>query len=394
MKKKLLALVMVLNTFHVSAQQRLVVADKLTHEPIAQASIYTKENGRFHSTITSDQGEAAVAFPFKRLTISHLNYERRMVTSLPDTVFLTPRYRETSEVIVLNVEPKWIREKLRQVVRNKLKVYFSTPRILAYDYHTQSIDRHSFYSYQSKGHVRTKDKGHDHYSICQAEGRIVGVDSTQLTDVTNLRRMLYEDFVDELDGGFIRSHRFSENPEFKSDNPNELELVFRSKSHKDDRGRIVIDTARCVIRSAYRVTGTDTNKRERMSPLLLSLARVISGYRIDKWNRTYQVSYAELPDGTMHPSRVSYKCYIEGYDRADDPGTKEYDQQAGGGFPNMEATLSLSVAPSLPDSAVWTQLPGSWYLRLSSDEERRQEISLSHLPASFDIYQEEDGQGK
>lgn len=390
--KATLAFISMLTALSAHAQHRLVVADKDTHEPIAQASIYTKENGKFHSAISNDDGVAVVNFDFRRLTFSHLNYERRVLTSLSDTVFLSPRYRETAEVVVRNIEPKWIREKLRQVVKTKRKVYFSQPRVLSYDYQTQSIDRHSYYSYQSKGLMQMKSLDHDHYSLSQAEGHIVSVDSTRLTDVANLRRMLYEDFVDELDGGFINSHRFGQNGEFESANKNELELVFRSKKHNDDRGRIVIDTARCVIRSAYRITGTSTNKRERMSAVLLSLARIMSGYRIDKWNRTYHVSYVELPDGTMYPGEVSYKCYIEGYDKEEDPVINEYDQQSGGGFPNMEASLRLTAAPSLPDSIAWVELPGSWYLRLSSDKERQQEISLSHLPAVFDIYKEEENQ--
>ncbi len=368
------------------AQQRFVVADKLTHEPVAQASVYTKEGGRFASAISNDQGEVSVSFPFTRLTITHLNYERRVVTRVSDTIFLTPRYRQTVEVVVSNVEPRWIREKLRQVVKTKWKTYFSQPRVLSYDYQTRSIDLTSYYAYRSRGLVQMKSFEHDRYSIRQHEGHIVCVDSTRLTDVASLRRMLYEDFVDELDGGFIRSHKFSQNGEFESDNKNEVELVFRSKNHTDDRGRIVIDTARCVIRSAYRVTGTATNKRERMNKVLLSMARAISGYRIDKWNRIYHVDYAEGDGGTMFPASVSYKFYFEGYDREDDPRHKDYDQQTGGGFPNMEATLRLTPPSYLPDDMTWLPLPGSWYLRLSSERERQQEIDLSHLPATFDVF--------
>ncbi len=390
MRKRILTIIYAFIALSTHAQQHVVVADIDTHEPIAQASIYTKENGKFHSAITDDQGKAVINFKFRRLTFSHLNYERKILSRLPDTIFLSPRFRETAELIVRNIEPKWIREKLKQVVKNKQKVYFSHPRILNYVYQTQSIDGHSFYSYQSKGLMQMKSLEHDHYSLCQTDGHIVSVDSTQLTDVANLRRMLYEDFVDELDGGFIRNHRFSENGEFKSDNKNELELMFRSKNHRDDRGRIVIDTARCVIRSAYRVTGTETNKRERTSTVLLLFAHAISGYRIDKWNRTYHVNYVELPDGTMYPGDVSYKCYIEGYDKEDDPAENEFNDKSGGGFPNMEATLHLSDASSLPDSIAWVQLPGSWYLRLSSENSRLLEISLSHMPAKFDIYKEED----
>ena len=386
MQKIPLLLVVLLMAANSHAQQRLVVADKVTHEPIAQASIYTKTNGQFRSAITNDRGGATVSFSFNRLTISHLNYERRVVSTLADTIFLNPRYRETAELVVRNIEPKWIREKLRKVVKNKRKVYFSKPRVLCYDYHTQSIDPTSYYTYQSKGLMQMKSSDSNQYSICQEEGHIISADSTQLTDLVNLRRMLYEDFVEELDNKFIQSHRFSQNGEFESDNKNELELVFRSKNHLDDRGRIVIDTARCIIRSAYRFTGTETNKRERMSQVLLTLAKVISGYRIDKWNRTYHVGYADLPDGTMYPADVSYKCYLEGYDREEDPHAREYDEQSGGGFPNMEATLHLSAPAAVPDSVAWLPLPGSWYLRLSSDSERQQEINLSHLPASFEMY--------
>ena len=208
MIRPLILLFAVLMALSVHAQRHVVVADKDTHEPIPQASIYTKENGVFHSAISNDMGEAVIHFNFRRLTFSHLNYERKVLTSLPDTIFLTPRYRETAEVVVRNIEPKWIREKLKQVVKTKEKVYFSKPRVLSYDYQTQSIDRNSYYAYQSKGLMQMKSLDHDHYSLSQTEGHIVSVDSTQLTDVANLRRMLYEDFVEELDGGFIRSHPF------------------------------------------------------------------------------------------------------------------------------------------------------------------------------------------
>ena len=42
MIKNTLLLFSALITLSAHAQQRLVVADKVTHEPIAQASIYTK----------------------------------------------------------------------------------------------------------------------------------------------------------------------------------------------------------------------------------------------------------------------------------------------------------------------------------------------------------------
>ena len=60
MKKTLLILISMMMTLYVHAQHRLVVADRVTHGPIPQASIYTKENGQFCSAISNDQGVAVV----------------------------------------------------------------------------------------------------------------------------------------------------------------------------------------------------------------------------------------------------------------------------------------------------------------------------------------------
>ena len=165
-----------------------------------------------------------------------------------NTLLLTPKYRSTGEVVVTNKEPEWIRPKLKQVVKQKEHSYFSTADTMSISYHTRSIGSNNLYDYRLTGLLCMLSGSHGDYSLLPGESIIEAVDSTRLTDTSNLRRMLYEDFVDELDGGFISSHRFGQNGEFESANKNELELVFRSKKHNDDRGRIVIDTARCVIR--------------------------------------------------------------------------------------------------------------------------------------------------
>ena len=94
------------------AQQRVVVADAVTREPVERASLYAKEGGRFRAAISDEQGVAQVSFAFRRLTVSHLNYESQQLRSLPDTIWLKPRYRVTAEVVVTNKEPAWIGEKL------------------------------------------------------------------------------------------------------------------------------------------------------------------------------------------------------------------------------------------------------------------------------------------
>ena len=387
MQKTVILLLNLFGILSLNAQRHVVIADALTHEPVAQASLYARSEGLFRSAISNDYGHASISFSFQKLTISHLNYERKIVNSLSDTIFLNPRFRQTAEVVITNREPAWIRQKLQQVVKQKKTLYFHTPRTLAYDYQTQSIADRSYYRFNSTGLILMKSSQQKQYAIRQQQSEIVALDSTCLTDMVNLRRMLYEDFVWELDAGFIRNHRFNENGDFKGRNKNEIELIFRSKSHNDDRGRIVVDTARCVILSARRTTGTDTNKSERAPKFLLTWSWMMTGYKIDKWKREYQVQYADTEDG-LYPTEVAYKFYMENTDHDTDKDSEEYLRQTGGGFPNMEATLKLK--PTLDnmsaDSTHWLTLPTSWYLRLSSDEERQQEVELSNLPTTFHKY--------
>ena len=136
-------------------------------------------------------------------------------------------------------------------------------------------------------------------------------------------------------------------------------------------------------------TGTETNRHERMPAVLYDMARVLSGYKVEKWTRYYRVSYGERPDGTFFPKQVAYKLYMETLDSETDKATTEFENQIGGGFPNMEATLSIdesrSVVPQASHSA-WEELPGTWYLRYGTEESRLREVQLANLPAIFHRY--------
>ena len=384
-----MALTAVLTTWGQTAGTT-VVADAVTRAPIAHASLYTKEQGRFRSAISGVDGVARVAFDFRRLTVSHLNYEPTTVRRLSDTIFMQPRYRSTAEVVVTNKEPEWIRRKLRQVVRTKRQRYFSRQDTLGFSYRTQSISTNSLYRYHLTGLMAMRSEEQKHYAMAADTSHITSADSTRLTDTQNLRRMLYEDFVMELDNGFISSHKWGENPDFQGQTKSQVELLFRSKNRTDDRGRIVIDTARCVILEATRQTGTRTNRHERMSEVLYSMAQLMSGYKVTQWTRDYRVSYATRPDGSLYPTRVAYKMYFANIDGEQTKAQEAYNEQIGGGFPNMEATLTLMPATQLTPADVWEELPPSWYLRLSSDAESRRDVELSGLPATFEIYDDHE----
>ena len=386
-------------------QMQTVVADAATHEPVAHASLYSRDSGRFRSAISGNDGVARITFPFQRLTVSHLNYERLTVSRIPDTLFLKPRYQQKAEVVITNREPEWIRRRLRQTIRQKEARYFSRPDSLLLSYHTQSIDARSIYRMHLSGRLRTMSTLHQLYALSADSIAITASDNTRLTDMMNLRRMLYEDFVMDLDNGFLRAHRFYHNADYRGASPHEVELRFRSKSGKPSRGWLVMDTVRCVVLSAYRFTGTEVNRSERIDGVMYALARVF-GYRIDTFTRDYSVSYALRPDGTLYPREVRYKMYLAGRDGDDGKAQQQFNEQTGGGFPNIDGTLTLMpravgslqspplVSPvSVGDSTVaasspWYDLPRSWYVKYNTDADRQREVVLSNLPATFRLFAE------
>ena len=390
-KRSILGLLALLAVGMVEAQtvRTVVVADADTRLPVAHASLYTKESGRFHSAISDGQGSARIAFQFQHLTVSHLNYERRTLRQLPDTIFLQPRYLQKAEVVVTNKEPEWIRRCLKQTVKKKEQHYFSHPGCEAYVYDTQNMGTDNIYRFHATGLLRMKDAAHKNFAIVADTCSITASDSTTLTDMANLRRILYEDFMEDLDNGFIRSHRFYHNADAKGLGQDEVELRFRSRHESDDRGWLVLDTVRCVVLSAQRTTGTKTNRQERIDGVMYAMSRVF-GYRIDTWTRDYRVSYACRPDGTLYPAEVRYKMFFAGRDGSSDKQEQEFHEQTGGGFPNMEATLTLRPTDEeVSDYDQWLELPASWYITFHSEADRRQEIVLSNLPATFAIFENE-----
>ena len=369
-----------------------VVADADTHEPIAHASLYTKEGGRFRSVISNERGIARVSFQFQRLTVSHLNYERLVVRRLPDTLFLKPRYRSTGEVVVTNKEPEWIRRCLKETVKRKTRNYFTHDGYEQVDYHTQSMGRDNIYRFHLTGLLRTKCPGRKRYElqVDSVNAHIVASDSTRLTDTQNLRRMLYEDFMEDLTRDFISDHRFYHYADYEGASRDQVKLSFKAKRNTDDRGWIILDTVRCVVLSAYRATGTKTNRQERISSAMYMMARIF-GYRIDTFTRDYRVTYAQRSDGTLDPAEVRYKMYYAGRDGDSTKEEAEFSQQTGGGFPNMEATMTLSPTTHhlSPTTQSWHQLPPSWYVTFNSEADRQLEVQLSNLPATFSIFDEQ-----
>ena len=367
--------------------RKVVVADAPSRQPIAHASLWAKEGGKFHAAITDEQGCAIVSFPFQRLTVSHLNYEKRRISLLTDTIWLKPKSFVTPEVVVKAKEPAWIRPMLKRFVKNKDKLYLNHADTVAYDYTSQSINTGSVYRYHSKGLLRLTASPGNRYRFAQREGIIYSPDSLRLTDTNNLRRILYEDFVADFDAAFVRNHRFFVNGDYTG-KANEVQLVYRNPKRSDDHGSFVIDTARCVILRANSYRGLQSNLAAKVGKARYKLFHALTGYTIDGWTVDYHVEY-QCRRGNWYIRQAGYKIDVHAYTSQSLDKWDEFHQKTGDGWGHMEATLMLT--PSIESGQAgdeWLTLPRSWYIGMPYETSEENEITLSNLPAQWHEWQE------
>jgi hypothetical protein len=120
---------------------------------------------------------------------------------------------------------------------------------------------------------------------------------------------------------------------------------------------------------------------------MLSMANLLSGYKITDWDTDYHVNYQEV-NGNLVPENIRFKFYFLAKERFVDPNDEEYNAKTGGGFTNMEAEMKLSPIANAPSAPIWMMLPQSWYVRYSTDKSRAYEIDLANLPAQFVLFDE------
>lgn len=332
--------------FSISAQaQKGILWDKVNNIPVAHASIYTSANGKTSAALSDKEGHFNITFPFKELTVSHISYAKRKITSLSDTIFLEPTEVLIQEVTVSNVEPEWIKAKLNRFVKER-KTYYQTADIyLPYQYDKSNIRDTCGYAFSSRGtlyvpSIRHLDKD-SMYQVAPTENTIYYNDTTANVDFHDMALMLYENVVAEMDRKFIRQHRFCENKEYESADGNTVQLVFWSDKYKDDRGMIVIDTARCVILEASRSTGMECNLHEKMNPFVRSVFRSVAGLKYDDWTIDNHITFRET-NGMLIPSRITYK-YCERFSMKSKPLR---DSERANYFFNKEASLTLAPSPT------------------------------------------------
>ena len=190
----------------VLAQSKTVICDAVSKVPIPYANVFKAEEGNFRGTTSDERGAVNVNFPFRQLTVSHVSYSSRTFDVLPDTVFLIPKERLLGEVVVGNAEPQWIRSFLEKFVLKKKSTYRAVRKNFNYNYQTRNTSDSSGYWFENTGVIcvpATTEKRL--FMVKPATVYIHFKDKTAGCDFANMKRMVYHDFVDELDGKFIKA---------------------------------------------------------------------------------------------------------------------------------------------------------------------------------------------
>lgn len=335
--------------------QRGIVWDRTNGRAVANASISTDIGGKKSVTSSDRNGRFNVTFPFKKLTVSHICYRKKHVTSLCDTIFLEPETHEIQEISVVNEEKKWIKEKLRHFIKHRKTLYQTADRCMSYEYCTTNPSGNRGYVFNSRGqmHVpslRNMEKD-SIYRVCPSENIVYSKDTTANVDFHDMQLMLYENVIAEMDRKFLRRHLFREDKEHESPDGNTVRLVFRSEKHKEDRGFIVMDTARCVILEAGRTTGLECNLDEKISPFVLTMLNSMAGLRFSGWTIDNRITFKEI-DNVYYPAHITYR-YHERYSIKSKPSNDGKHEERRS---DKEATLTLN-----PDTATGDMSSGRYY---------------------------------
>lgn len=376
----LIAITNLLLCITISAQKTCVVFDRTNHVPIAYANIYKSEDKTIVGTVSDGNGAFYVDFEYKQLNITHINYESAIISGqLNDTVFLVPKSGLLNEIVVRSGEPAWIRPFIKRFIRDNKKKYIPEVNHFDYEYVSRNVSDSSGYWFESDGKVRVhNDNKNLIYHINPNLGIIHYKDSTAGCDFSNMKRMLYNDFVDLLDNKFLKEHTFMENDAFVTSDKNIVQLLYKSTKYGDgDKGLITVDTAQCLILSVKRETELDYNLNTNTDGATRTSIKLATGYRYIQWFVSIETFY-EMDGGNLFPLEYRYKMLI-----CSESDKKKYK---GTRFESVESSIRLSKSQDTKaDNYIELQRP--WYMKMIvTKAERLNEEKLQAIPKKYILY--------
>lgn len=360
----------------VVAQKRGVVVDGDTWRPVSGVSVYTDSVGkRLRGMSTDALGRFSVPLGTRRVRFSHTSYKPLEVVgdALADTVYMTPKNVQLSEIVVRDEEPRWIREALRRFIATRERNYRTVPKTMSYKYATCTYGKNDSvgdYRYTSEGNIMLQPLGSKELSKIDARENVVySKDSTATGDFLNLRRMLQEDIVNEIDNRFIKEHRYWQNTDYADADSNVVLIKFRSKKFKIDEGYLVIDTLRNVILEGFRRSGRDY-KLKRLTPASARNTLALFGVRYPVFDIEKRYLYVGKDD-VFYPKESS--CVVK---RASTYKGNHWNF-------DTQASVSYGDTP-YPTTGEWADLYGIYYLKMiGTQSDQDHDDCVNDLPFTF-----------
>ena len=374
MIKNILVIFLLCASFIIAhAQNTTLLWDATNHMPVSHASVFTTDKGKTKGTFSDEHGIVSVDFPFNKLEISHVNYEHLEVSSLSDTIFLVPSVYLLGEVSVKPYEPEWIRTKLEDFVENKKHQYTLTYTV-KYRYTSQNLGSNSLYSFISEGFV----SHNENFFILPTNDTIIYKDKTAGCDFTNLKSILYHDFVTDLDNSFIKDHRFFVDEEYHDANRNIVRIGFKSTKYSKDFGAFLLDTVNNVIVKARRSSGLEYNVKDKTNALVRSTFSFFSGHKFKAWNIDYDVQYDRNGD-SWYVSSCRYNNLMW-----DEFKSNKFSGQ----FTHISSVYEANPSNQTDiSSGKFIVLPEPYVMKIvMTKKERLNEEALQKVPKSYKIY--------
>ena len=361
------------------AQTKGVLVDKESRQPIPYVSIYTKNAEAVLGAMSDGNGQFSLDFPFQTLFFSHINYEKIELKkeNLGDTIFLTPASVLLSEVIVSSKQPKWIPRILNEVVKQKNKNYQNTDKQFSYNYESYTLGDSSGYAFKSKGNLLVpKLSGSPQYSIDAQNNIIKYKDKTAGVDFTNLKRMLYVDFISYFDKKFITSNNFKQNSLFETSNSHLVQLFFNDKKDKTTNGYLVVDTLNNAIVEVEHNVGTEYNIKNNTTLYFKTFSPKL-GIKHNLWITKSHSEYSKLGN-SYYMVESKYK-----FSRKSTVKNKKTDSQY---FTTIESKLFLNNLSSAIDKKMIPLLKPFDAITIYTKKMQREEATLNKVPVSFEKF--------
>ena len=353
--------------------QKTVLWAATNHMPVSHAGVFTTDKGKVKSTFSDEHGIVSVDFPFNKLEISHVNYEHLDVSLLGDTIFLVPSVYLIGEVTVRPYEPDWIRTKLEDFVKNK-KHQYALIDTIKYRYTSQNLGGNSLYIFVSEGFAAHNEN----FLILPTNDTIIYKDKTAGCDFTNLKSILYHDFVTDLDDRFIKDHRFFVDEEYQDANRNIVRIGFKSTKYDKDSGTFLLDTINNVIVKAQRSTGLEYNVKDKTNALVRSTFSFFAGHKFKAWDIDYEVQYDRNGD-SWYVGNCRYNNLM-----CDEFKSNKFREQ----FTHISSVYEAAPSnqPNL-SSGKFIVLPEPYVMKIvRSKKERINEEALQKVPKIYKIY--------